>query len=71
MDELVVPGCPEGSLRAVAYIKERQPGELVVKTVDEDCVKVLKLVLPLFNYFVVDEFKEGEFHTVKVRRGKT
>ena len=71
MEELVVPGCPEGSLRAVAYIKERQPGELVVKTVDEDCVKVLKLVLPLFNYFVVDEYKEGEFYAVKVKRGKT
>lgn len=68
MDVLEVPGCPEGSLQVVAYIKEREPAELFVKTRDEDCVKVLRLVLPLFGYAVVDVGVEGEYHTVKTRK---
>ncbi|MEM1596945.1 MAG: hypothetical protein QXP31_00465 [Pyrobaculum sp.] len=68
MDVLEVPGCPEGSLQVVAYIKERGPAELLVKTRDEDCVKVLRLVLPLFGYAVVDVGVEGDFHIVKTKR---
>jgi hypothetical protein len=71
MDVLEVPGCPEGSLKAVGYIKERQPQELVIKTPDENCATVLKIILPLFNYFVVDVYTEGEKQVLRVRRGKT
>jgi len=65
MTVLEVPGCPEGSLRVVAYIQEKSPSEIVVKTPDEDCVKVLRLVLPLFGYAVVEVGREGEAHVVK------
>lgn len=71
MEVVEVPGCPEGSLKAVAYIKERQPREVVVKTPDEGCVNVLRLILPLFNYLVIDVYKEGDLHVVKARRAKT
>jgi len=63
-----VPGCPEGSLRVVAYIREKSPSEIVVKTPDEDCVNVLRLILPLFGYAVVEVGKEGEVHLVKAVR---
>ncbi|ABL88546.1 conserved hypothetical protein [Pyrobaculum islandicum DSM 4184] len=71
MDMVEAPGCPEGSLKVVAYIQERQPAELAVRTPDEDCIKVLRLVLPLFNYVIVDVYKEGDLHVVKARRAKT
>jgi len=71
MDVVEVPGCPEGSLKAVAYIKERRPETVAIKTPDESCVAVLKIVLPLFNYFVIDVYREGEKHVVKAKRGKT
>jgi hypothetical protein len=71
MDVIEVPGCPEGSLKAVAYINERQPETVTIKTPDKDCVAVLKIVLPLFNYFVIDVYNEGEKHVVKAKRGKT
>jgi hypothetical protein len=71
MDVVEVPGCPEGSLKAVAYIKERQPETVAIKTPDEDCVAVLKIILPLFNYYVIDVYSEGEKYVVKARRGKT
>jgi len=71
VDVLEIPGCPEGSMKAVAYITEKQPQEVVIRTQDEDCVAVLKIVLPLFNYFVVDVYAEGGKHTVKARRGRT
>lgn len=67
--EIEAPGCPEGSVTVVTLIKEKKPAELVVKTRDEDCVKVLKIVLPLFNYVVVDVWKEGDYNFVKTRRG--
>ncbi|AAL64463.1 hypothetical protein [Pyrobaculum aerophilum] len=70
MDILEVPGCPEGSLRVVAYIKENRPAEITVKTQDEDCIKVLKLVLPLFNYYVVDQWAEGSSHWLKAKLGR-
>jgi hypothetical protein len=34
-------------------------------------VAVLKIILPLFNYFVIDVYSEGEKHVVKAKRGKT
>ena len=71
MDVIEVPGCPEGSLKAVAYINERQPEAVAIKTPDKDCVAVLKIVLPLFNYFIIDVYSEGEKHVVKAKRGKT
>ncbi|MGC9131018.1 MAG: hypothetical protein ACP5H5_05475 [Pyrobaculum sp.] len=71
MDVLEVPGCPQGSIEAVKYIKERGPEELVVKTSDEDCVKVLRLVLPLFHYVVVDVWREGDKHAVRARRARS
>jgi len=52
----------------VAYIQEKSPSEIVVKTPDEDCVKVLRLVLPLFGYAVVEVGKEGEAHLIKAVR---
>ncbi|MFN3805034.1 MAG: hypothetical protein ACK4SY_08250 [Pyrobaculum sp.] len=67
MDVLDVPGCPEGSLRVVSYIQERQPAVLVVRTPDADCVKVLQLVLPLFDYSVV-ETTSGDIYMLKVKR---
>jgi len=71
MDVIKVPGCSEGSLKAVAYIKERQPETVAIKTPDEGCVTVLKIILPLFKYFVIDVYREGEKHVVKAKRGKT
>jgi hypothetical protein len=71
VEMLEVPGCPEGSMKAIAYIKEKQPNEVVFKTPDEGCVAVLRVVLPLFNYFVVDVYVEGDKHAVKARRGRT
>ncbi|AET33116.1 hypothetical protein [Pyrobaculum ferrireducens] len=71
MDVLEVAGCPQGSLQTVEYIKERGPEELVVKTSDEDCVKVLRLVLPLFQYVVVDVWREGDKHAVRARRARS
>ena len=71
MDVLEVPGCPGGSMKAIAYIKEKQPDEVVFKAPDEGCVTVLRVVLPLFNYFVVDVYAEGDKHAVKARRGRT
>ncbi|MEZ0319660.1 MAG: hypothetical protein ABWK05_06700 [Pyrobaculum sp.] len=68
IDVLEVPGCPDGSLRAVAYIKEKGPAELLIKTRDEGCVRVLRLILPLFGYAVVDVGVEGEFHYVKTKK---
>jgi len=58
-------------LKAVAYINERRPDTVAIKTPDESCVAVLKIVLPLFNYFVIDVYSEGEKHVVKAKRGKT
>ena len=71
VDTLEVSGCPEGSMKAIAYISEKQPKEVVIKTPDESCVAVLRVVLPLFNYFVVDVYAEGDKHAVKARRGRT
>jgi len=62
---------PRGVLKAVAYIKERQPETVAIETPDEGCVAVLKIILPLFNYFIVDVYSEGEKYVVKARRGKT
>lgn len=28
VDTLEVPGCPEGSMKAIAYISEKQPNEV-------------------------------------------
>ncbi|ACB40768.1 hypothetical protein [Pyrobaculum neutrophilum] len=71
MDTVEVPGCPEGSLKAVAYIKEKQPAEVAIKTPDEGCVNVLRLILPLFGYIVVDVYREGDLHVVKAKRAKS
>jgi len=71
VEVLEVPGCPEGSMKAVAHIKEKEPDEVVIKTPDEDCVAVLRIILPLFNYFVVDVYAEGDKRAVKARRGRT
>ncbi len=67
MGEIDAPGCPEGSLKVVTYIQENQPGEFVVRTADGDCVKVLRLVLPLFNYSIVD-VTAGEVYVLKIRK---
>jgi hypothetical protein len=68
VDVIEAPGCPEGSVAVVTWIKEKKPVEFVVKTHDEDCIKVLKIILPLFNYVVVDLWKEGDFNFLKSRR---
>jgi len=70
VEVLEIPGCPEGSLKTVAYIQEKSPSELIIKTHDEDCVRVLRLVLPLFGYVITDVGREGEIHVVKTRRSK-
>ncbi|MFN7105216.1 MAG: hypothetical protein ACK4M3_01305 [Pyrobaculum sp.] len=67
MEVLEVPGCPEGSLRVVSYIQENRPDVFVVRTPDADCVKVLQLVLPLFEYSIV-EATSGNVYILKVKR---
>lgn len=67
MEEIDTPGCPEGSLKVVSYIQENQPREFVIKTPDGDCVKVLQLVLPLFDYSITD-VTVGEVYVLKIKK---
>lgn len=66
--EIEVPGCPEGSLKTVQFIQEKQPQTLVVKTTDPDCVNVLKLALPLFDYVIAEIKKTEKYYSVETRK---
>lgn len=61
MIELDVRGldCPEPSKIVASVIEERRPERLKVVTDNEDCEKMLRVMVPLLGYRV-KSFKSGE-----------
>jgi hypothetical protein len=68
VDVLEIPGCPDGSLRAIAYLRNREPDDIEIRTPDGQCAAVLKIVLPLLGYIVVDAYAQGSTHVIRIRR---
>ena len=60
--------CPEPAQQALSAIMEKSPGELQVVTDDEDCVKTLRVMLPLLEYKVERVGEAGGGYVVYVRK---
>jgi len=60
--------CPEPAQQALSAIMEKSPGELQVVTDDEDCVKTLKVMLPLLEYKVERVEKAEGSYVMHIKR---
>jgi len=63
-----LPGCPQGTVAAASLLMEKKPNEVIFTTTDEDCIKTLRVMLPLIDYRIKGvETKEGKYY-IKVAR---
>jgi len=60
--------CPEPAQQALSAIMEKSPGELQIVTDDEDCVKTLRVMLPLLEYKVERVEEAGGSYVVYIRK---
>jgi len=60
--------CPEPTQQALSAIMEKSPGELQVVTDDEDCVKTLRVMLPLLEYKVEKVEETGGNYVMHIKK---
>lgn len=66
MQQIRIPGCPDGTKVALKWLEEHGSGDF--ETDDEGCVAILKVLLPLLGYKVNVE-KSGNTWRILAKRG--